>query len=60
MNKSINDIESRSSMKHRRENDDDDGATWSISSYGDLTHNDGLIFESRSNLFILIIKNSFK
>ncbi|CAF4447605.1 unnamed protein product [Adineta steineri] len=39
-----------SSTKHRNENDDDEGAVWSVSSNGGLSrssHDDGFVFQSK-------------
>jgi hypothetical protein len=41
-------IERRGSTKHRIDNDDDEGATWSVSSNGGLSqssHDDGFVFQ---------------
>ncbi|CAF0944771.1 unnamed protein product [Rotaria sordida] len=45
-------IERRSSTRYRNENDNDEGATWSISSNGGISrssHDDGLIFQDVSS-----------
>ena len=36
----------RDSEKHRHENDNDEGTTWSMSSNGGISHDDGFIFQS--------------
>jgi hypothetical protein len=46
-------LEQRDYAKYRNENDDDEGASWSIGSSGGMSqssHDDGLVFQSK-NIF---------